>query len=252
LHDNSTLKGTIALASEHDCPVRYPEETRDIVRYDNGGGTDPPGKSDKHLVDFLGADRIETGGRLVGENKVGIQRQRARQGNALFHSATDPRRSLRSMLFKADHPEFESRRFKQHRWINTPVMFAKREMHVPEQRKGFYQGPGLKQHSTPDMQFPQLFPLEPMKVLPENADLAGSWLKDPDQYIQESALAASAPAKNDEGLLRIDLETDSVQDGPPVGKYLRQVENFEDRRWLAWNYRFRLSLCHFDCGFAHI
>jgi hypothetical protein len=155
------------------------------------------------------------------------------------------------VFFKADHPEFESRRFLQHRRINSPVMFAKREMHVPEQRKGFYQGPGLKQHPTPDMQFPQPFPLEPMKVLPENADLPGGWLKDSDQYIQESALAASAPAKNDEGFLWIDLEADSVQDGPPVWKYLRQVENFQNRLWLLWNYRIRLSLCHFDCRIAH-
>src|SRR5271156_2894554 len=106
-------------------------------------------------------------------------------------------------------------------------MFAKRKMHVPEQRKGFYQGPGLKQHPTPDMQFPQPFPLELMKVLPENADLSGGWLKDSDQYIQKSTLTASAPAKNDEGLLRIDLETNSVQDGPPVRKHLGQVKNFE-------------------------
>jgi hypothetical protein len=124
-------------------------------------------------------------------------------------------------------------------------------MHVPDQRKGFYQGPGLKEHPTADMQFSQLFPPEPMKVLAKNTDLAGGRLKDPDQYIQEGAFAASAPAKNHESLFWVDLETDSVQDGPPVWKYLRQVKDFENRLWLVRAYRFQAPRFDFDCRIAH-
>src|ERR1700722_13004214 len=47
-------------------------------------------------------------------------------------------------------------RFDPHRRVHGPVMFAKRQMHVSEQRKGFDQGSGLKQHPAADMQFPQL------------------------------------------------------------------------------------------------
>src|ERR1700733_11452819 len=40
LHDDSPLKDPIAFASEHNCSVRYPEEARDIVRYNHRGGAD--------------------------------------------------------------------------------------------------------------------------------------------------------------------------------------------------------------------
>ena len=91
-----------------------------------------------------------------------------------------------------------------------------------------------------------------MQVLPENADLAGGRFQNSNQYIQKRALAASAPAQNDEGLLWKDFETDSIEDRPPVGKNLCQVDNFENRRLRLGNRRFRrfllqLRLPHRSC-----
>ena len=103
-------------------------------------------------------------------------------------------------------------------------------MHVSEQRKGFDQSSGLKQHPATDMQLPQLLPFEPMQVLTENADLAGSGFQDSNQDIQKRAFAASAPAQNDEGFLWINFEADSIEDRPPIWKDLGQVDHLQNWR----------------------
>src|ERR1700755_1293510 len=89
------------------------------------------------------------------------------------------------------------------------------------------------------MQLLQLSALQPMQVLPKNADMAGGGFQDSDQNIQESTLAASAPTQDDECLFWKDFEADSIENRPPVWKTLGQIAHLQDRLARLWPRRLR-------------
>src|SRR4029077_13049696 len=101
------------------------------------------------------------------------------------------------------------------------------------------------------MQFLQLLALQPMQVLPENANLTGSRFQNSDQYIQQRTLAAPASAQNYKRLLGKHFKTDSIENSPPIWKDLCQVDNLEDRHFRIRDGPLRVCLFNYDGRFVH-
>src|SRR5262245_37342195 len=60
---------------------------RHVVGDGDGGGTQALHAVNDEVVNDVGHDRVETGGRLVEEDNLGIGGDGARQANALLHAA---------------------------------------------------------------------------------------------------------------------------------------------------------------------
>ena len=154
LEDHTALHFQVAVGSKHNGTIGNSRKTGDIVCNNYSSGPDASRKPDEEVVNFVSADGIQSGGRLICKYKARIQRERSRQCHPLLHSSADSRGSLLSMFFKPYHSELEPRSFQEHIRSDSAVMFFQGEINVLQQRKRFDQGPGLKEHSTSKMNLP--------------------------------------------------------------------------------------------------
>src|SRR5207249_11282235 len=81
-----------AVSVEEDAVVRNREDAGKLVRDDHDGRAEALAQLEDQLVEPTGADRIEPGRRLVEEQHLRVERDRACQARALLHAATDLRR----------------------------------------------------------------------------------------------------------------------------------------------------------------
>jgi hypothetical protein len=80
--------------------------------------------------EFGSADRVEARGRLVEENDIGIERERARQRHALDHAAGKLGRIFAAYVRAQAHHFELGERDLVHQSRREPLILAHRELHV--------------------------------------------------------------------------------------------------------------------------
>src|SRR5580765_8556516 len=75
------------VVDEYRDAVADREQSIEIVRYQEDGEAEARLQIEDQLIESSGGDRIEAGGRLVEEQNLGVERQRARETGALAHAA---------------------------------------------------------------------------------------------------------------------------------------------------------------------
>ena len=114
------------------------------------------------------------GGRLVEENDLGIERQRARQRGALDHAAGKFGRELsRRIARQADQLDLEQRQF-VHQRLRQVEIFAHRHLHVFLHRQRRKQRAVLEQHAEPHVELHPLGLARLVEIDAEQLDRAGS------------------------------------------------------------------------------
>src|SRR5690606_28486829 len=74
---------------QEQCAVRDPEDALEVMRHDDDGRTEARLQLEDQVVETARTDRVEAGRRLVEEQHIRIERDRARECRALAHAATD-------------------------------------------------------------------------------------------------------------------------------------------------------------------
>ena len=77
---------------EHGDPITSGIKAVKIVGYHENGQAQSTLQRSHQFVEIAGADRVETGGRLIEEHEFRIERQRARERHPLDHAAGEFRR----------------------------------------------------------------------------------------------------------------------------------------------------------------
>ena len=83
------------------------EQARQLVADNDDRGAKTVTKIDDQVVEPARGDRVQSGGRLVEEQDVGIERQRARQARPLAHAAAEFGGQLLDRMLHADQAELE-------------------------------------------------------------------------------------------------------------------------------------------------
>src|SRR5262249_55068394 len=83
------------------------ENAGQLVRDDDEGGAEGVTKLQDEFIQVARADRVETGGRLVEEQNVRVQREGAGQPGALAHAARNLRRIVVLKAFQTDEGQLK-------------------------------------------------------------------------------------------------------------------------------------------------
>src|SRR6184192_1796662 len=81
-----------AFGVEEDAVVGDREDARELMGDDHDGRAEALAQLEDQLVEPAGADRVEPSRRLVEEQHLRVERDRARQARPLLHAAADLRR----------------------------------------------------------------------------------------------------------------------------------------------------------------
>ena len=93
------------LAVEHADVVRHGTHDIDVVRHDQDGGVDLGVDVDQQLAQVGGTHRVQAGVRLVDEDDLRVEHQRAGQAGTLLHTAGDLAGELVLGAHQAHHLE---------------------------------------------------------------------------------------------------------------------------------------------------
>ena len=74
---------------QHDAVVGHEKDARQLVRHDDDRDAQVAAEREDELIELDGRDRVETGGRLVEEQEIGLEHQGAGNAGALLHAARD-------------------------------------------------------------------------------------------------------------------------------------------------------------------
>jgi len=140
--------GDNAAASKHNHPRGDAKSARHVVRDDHRGHVAAVSKFERQLIDHRGHDWIESRGRFIAKQQLGIERERARQANPFFHSAAN---FIRFQFFKSG--QSNHLKFLFHDPLDLVGGFVsvlqKWQRNILAHRKRGEQRPGLEQHSEP-------------------------------------------------------------------------------------------------------
>ena len=100
-----------ALAVEEYAVVADRHEAREVVRHDNHCGAEVRAQLEYQLVEQARGHGVKACRRLIEEQHLGVQRDRARDRRAFLHPARDFRRIALLEVLKPDQRELESRNF---------------------------------------------------------------------------------------------------------------------------------------------
>ena len=79
---------------QHDAGVGDEEDARQLVRHDDDGDAKVAAERDDQLIELHRRNRIETGGRLVEEQEIGLEHHGAGDAGALLHAAGNLARQM--------------------------------------------------------------------------------------------------------------------------------------------------------------
>ena len=164
------------------------------------------------FVELGGADRIEPGSRLVEENDLRIERQRARKCRSLDHAARQLRRKFRGGIARqSDQLDLELGQF-VHQRLRQVEIFAHRHLHVLLHRERRKQRALLEQHAVARVQ-PQPFLLARLvEVDAEQLDRARLLAVEAEHRPQQHRLAGARRADEAQDLAAPDVERQVVED----------------------------------------
>ena len=117
------------------------------------------------LVEFGRADRIEAGGRLVKEQNLRVERQRAGEGSALDHAAGEFRgKFVGGIRAKAHHGDLEPCEI-IHQWLRQIEIFAHGNLDVLGDGQAREQRAMLEQHAPASFHRTTLTRLQLVEIL---------------------------------------------------------------------------------------
>jgi hypothetical protein len=112
--------GDDALVGKHGQARGQPGQRLGIVRHHHHRETEFLLQHPEQLDEVLAAIRVETGGGLVENEQLRLQRQGARQSNPLDHAARQLGGHQTGVArFKLDHAEFEQHQIGDHRLVES-------------------------------------------------------------------------------------------------------------------------------------
>src|SRR6185436_2101984 len=199
-------------AGQDDRAVDDREQRVEVVGHDEHREAEALGKDPHQGIEGARAHRIEAGGRLVEEQDFRLERQRARQGHALSHSARELGGRLASGVRRQpDERELEADegRDEVHRQVGV---LPERNRDILRDRQGGKQGAVLEQHAETPAQRVQLVGARAPDVGAEQPDRAARGPDQPDRLLQQHRLAGSAGADERHHLAPADREAHPVVD----------------------------------------
>lgn len=135
-----------AAAAKHNHPGRDAKSARHVVRDHHRRHVAAVSKFERQLIDHRGHDWIESRGRLVAKQQLGIERERAGQANPFFHSTAN---FIRFQIFKSsqsNHLKFLF--YDLFDFVQGFVrVLQKGQRYILAHRKRGEQRAGLEQHS---------------------------------------------------------------------------------------------------------
>ena len=193
-----------------DRPVGDRPERVEVVRHHHHGEREAVGKRANQPVEGAGADRIEAGRRLVEEEDLGLEREGARERDALAHAA----RELGGHLAERVGSEPDQRQLEADKRVHEAGvegrLLAKRHRDVVGDGDRREQGAILEQHpeAPPQRREPLLVVLR--QVLAEQPHASGGRSLQAHHLAQQHRLAGAASTDERHDLPGIDLEAHAV------------------------------------------
>src|SRR3990172_7509114 len=198
------------LVDKHGDTVADRPEAVQIVRHQENGQPQALLQAADHLVEFGGPDRVEPRGRLVEEQDLRVQGERARDARPLAHPTGQLRRVLgRGVGRQADHLDLQPGKLRDQPRRQVR-MLLERHLDVLRHRQRAEQRAALEQHAPVLLQAAPAGLTQAADVLPEHGDRAGGGAVEADDRAQQNRLAAARSADDAEDLARLHVEVEAV------------------------------------------
>jgi hypothetical protein len=238
---------------EHRDPVADCVQRVEIVRDQEHAEAQRVPEAPDQRVEGGGADRVEAGRRLVEEQQVRIERERARNAGALLHAAGQLGGIFGArILGQADHGQLVGRDLVHQLLVDAAVIFADRQLHVLGHGQRGEQGRALEQHAPAAADVARLADVGAQHVAPEHADLARLGLLQADDRTHQHRLAGAGAAHHAENLAapQVDLEA-LVHD--LVAEAILEAAHLNDVAALVRAFRARIGpvLGQLNCAHIH-
>src|SRR5579875_225741 len=187
----------VALGVEEDAVGADREDARQLVGDNDDRRAEAVAQLEDQVVEPPRADRIEARRRLVEEQDVGVERDRAREPGALLHPAADLRRIEVLEPPEPDQRELEGRDLAD---LGGPQRreLLERQRHVLGERERAKERPALVEHAEAAQHAHAGGRVGVREALAVVEDLARRGLHEADQVAEQRALAAAAAAHDHE------------------------------------------------------
>ena len=221
----------VGRACAHDFPVRQHgdavadgEQAVKIMGHHIDGDAQRRLQLPDQQIKSVGADRVETGGRLVEKHHFRVKRQRPRQSSALAHAAGQLGRVFIGVVrVQPNHFQLQQRQLIHHA-LRHVVMFAHRHLNILQNVKRAEQGAILKQNPQPRIHPGAFAGRQPADVAPENLDFAAPERHQTGYAAHQHRLACAGTADHAKHLATINVKIESFKHFP-FAKVLGQVAN---------------------------
>ncbi|GBH25808.1 hypothetical protein BvRS1_28570 [Burkholderia vietnamiensis] len=202
---------------QHRDARRQRDHRVEVVRNHHDGQPERAVQRPDQLDEFVGGLRVEAGRRLVEEQQLGLERDRARDADALDHPARQRGRHLRRMLARQpDHLELEHHDVMQQvgRHAAEP---AQRLRDVVEHRHRREQRALLEQHPRARAHQPRARFVDRRRILAEHLDRARRRPLEAEDLPHQRRLARAGAADDRDDLAAPYVEVELlVDDVAPV------------------------------------
>jgi hypothetical protein len=201
------------LVGDHRDAVADRIERVEVVRDQEDGEAEPVAQVEHEPVEGGRADRIEAGGRLVQEEQLGIERERAGDSGALAHSARQLGGEFGAGFGRqADHDDLVGRDLVEQLLREARIEFAKRHLHVLGDGQGREERGALEQDSPALADRLQRGIVAVEHRLAEHPHLALVGLLQADDRAHQHRLAGSRAADHAEYLALAHVEVEALVD----------------------------------------
>ncbi|CAN93297.1 hypothetical protein predicted by Glimmer/Critica [Sorangium cellulosum So ce56] len=201
--------------------VRDAERARHVVRDHHARHLEARPRLLDQIVDHPARQRIEPAGRLVVDEDLGLQHQRARQAHALALPAGQLRRHPVLLVLEAERVQHAHDLVADVPLRHVLPVLAQRERHVVEDRQRVEQRRVLEHHAEPLAHPVHLEIIERAHVHAVDPDVTGGRPLQPDEQPEQRGLASARPADDHRRLGPPEVHGDAVQ-------HLRRPERFLD------------------------
>ena len=167
-------------------------------------------------VEFRSRDRVQTRGRLVEKQQLGIQCQGARKAGALAHTARQFGRVFAGRVGRqANHAQPHRGDF-VHQALRQVGVFAQRRLHVLRNGLVAEQGAILEQYAAAHLHVHQSVAGKRVEVVAEHFDPAARRVLQPDDRTQQHGFAGPGTADHRQYLAADHIEIDVVMQDVPA------------------------------------
>ena len=189
--------------------------------------------SQDQLVEGGGADRVEPGGRLVEEQQLRIERQRAGDAGALAHAAGQLGREFGAGVDgEARHRDLVGGDLVEQLLVDAGIEFLDRHLDVLGDGQRREQRAALEQHAPAAADMLGLLLVAADHRLAEHRDLALVGRLQADDRAHQHRLAGARAADHAEDLAAPDVEVEPVMDDL-LAEAVPEAADLDDRRFVV-------------------